>query len=1241
MKTKVTKLLSIALSASLFMQSAVFANPSISENSIPDSTGENNVQIDEIDVSDQDTGLPESNSECESMDFLDSGIDIFTFDWSNATDEELSHAILVSDDYDTKAWIASLPEEDKQDLLSRDTMLTHTYLTDDILYETFYDYLQSLDNRLRSDKYKATSAGMPVRFYTNGALSATSTIRYTFSGVTANSSTLASSKSYKVSIDNPQYGLYVNTTKTYQTLRQQTGSGDYDAISHVFYFSRPAGFGRANANCWDNKGTNTGWFGITADGGNNEIKVNSNNEITSKGTAYETVPEAVGSTGIGRKVGYNIRYLGSGFVANGYSTTNVGIEINYYGTAYTVYYRNYAGANLSAQTVYYPSRGTAPASVPAYSYSVAYNGNGGNSAASANVTRTHNGWSNANYTVPTNGGSVVVTATYADPGTVIPGATTRAGYTHAGWWTAASGGTKVTGTYKPGTNATLYAHWTANTYTITYSGNGGTPSQASQNVQYATTPTINATATRTGYTFKGWTWNGYTGGGAYAYAGNSTATAKWEANNYTLTYDPGENATVSPTSNAVTYDLPCPTAPVPEKKGYTFVEWEGGTSSGVYKTAGNTTVHAKYTPITYKVTYDTNGSDTVIDDTDATYDTAFTFPQPGTKENYNFAGWKDAKGNLYQAGEEIQNLTDVQDDVINMTAQWVSNIVTVKFDANGGNSLADVTYHLNENTALPVATKNAVTNDGVKNGKAGKITTTYTFIGWYDDADYTSDIYANVQDILKNASKINNNALTLYAKFDENESFVAIVPKAETDNGDKITQVETKETKIVVVDNSSKMDEILEMLTKFSSLSQLSDKQVSDVSDLLSKIYPLSSSQISDLIKLIQNSSLNEEAKLTLIKALVQGSLTDAQKEMLFTIIKTSSMSQADKESLYNAFSGVLQLSLSEQRKVLEALTKGSSANITISGIQYEVKKADNGGFQVTIKQMSGDSVTIPDHITIAGNTYPITKIADNAFKGNKEVKDVKMGDNVTAIGTSAFEGCSGLKSISLSSGIVTIGDNAFKNCKALPSITIPAATQSIGNSAFEGCVALKTITIKETSKLLEIGKKAFYNTGLSKFKLPKSVLRIGDSAFAANKNLNTYTFQGSSSLTKLGKNVWENDSKLKSIKFPKGLTTLPAKSLKGCKTLTKVTLPSTLTDIGTSALEGCVKIKNITIPGKVINIGKKAFYGDKKLKKIVVKTTVLKKCGSKAFKKCNKKITFKCPKKYIAKYKKTFKGKY
>lgn len=111
--------------------------------------------------------------------------------------------------------------------------------------------------------------------------------------------------------------------------------------------------------------------------------------------------------------------------------------------------------------------------------------------------------------------------------TLNSNAFSRAGYTFAGWATSAGGAVAFTNgaSYTMGTsNATLFAVWNANTYTVTFNGNGSDGGlMANQN--YVTGATANLTAnafTRTGYTFSGWNTSADGSGTSYANSASYT-----------------------------------------------------------------------------------------------------------------------------------------------------------------------------------------------------------------------------------------------------------------------------------------------------------------------------------------------------------------------------------------------------------------------------------------------------------------------------------------------------------------------------------------------------------------------------------------------------------------------------------------------------------------------------------------------------------------------------------------------
>ena len=194
--------------------------------------------------------------------------------------------------------------------------------------------------------------------------------------------------------------------------------------------------------------------------------------------------------------------------------------------------------------------------------------------------------------------------------------TTRTGYTFAGWWTGTSGtGTQITSATTVNTTAaqTLYANWTANSYTVTFDAQGGTtPSPTSKAVTYASTYGTLATTTRAGYTFAGW-WTG-TGGTGTQITSATTVTitaaqtlyANWTPNSYTVTFDAQGGTTPSPTSKTVTYASTYGTLATTTRTGYTLAGWWTGTNgTGTQITSATTvtitapqTLYAKWTLLT-------------------------------------------------------------------------------------------------------------------------------------------------------------------------------------------------------------------------------------------------------------------------------------------------------------------------------------------------------------------------------------------------------------------------------------------------------------------------------------------------------------------------------------------------------------------------------------------------------------------------------------------------------------------
>ena len=147
-------------------------------------------------------------------------------------------------------------------------------------------------------------------------------------------------------------------------------------------------------------------------------------------------------------------------------------------------------------------------------------------------------------------------------------------------WLGSNGKLYAPGASVPADVTELTVQWTAPTYAVTLHTNGGTINNGNvTEYTYGVGAALPTDVTRTGYTFKGWYDNeGLTGDPVTAIGntetGNKEYWAKWEINQYTITYDlAGGTAEGNP--NTYTIETGAFTLKNPTKSGYTFTGWSG------------------------------------------------------------------------------------------------------------------------------------------------------------------------------------------------------------------------------------------------------------------------------------------------------------------------------------------------------------------------------------------------------------------------------------------------------------------------------------------------------------------------------------------------------------------------------------------------------------------------------------------------------------------------------------------
>ena len=262
---------------------------------------------------------------------------------------------------------------------------------------------------------------------------------------------------------------------------------------------------------------------------------------------------------------------------------------------------------------------------------------------------------------------------------------------------------------------------------------------------------------------------------------------------------------------------------------------------------------------------------------------------------------------------------------------------------------------------------------------------------------------------------------------------------------------------------------------------------------------------------------------------------------------------------------------------------------------QYHVTKKFLKGGTENILTASNDHVFRAGQYTNDDRVYELVipegveELEDNAFAGLETLNKITLPASLTRIGAHAFDGCISLKEIVVQAKSMTeIGAAAFMGCSELTSITIPEGIAEIAGSTFEQCRKLKKVNMPKTG-LLRIGDRAFADCAeLTDIKLDKGLESIGTEAFMG---CGIKSLQIPDSVVSVGKRAFFQ-SGLTSLVLQKELEEIPDYLCAFSTKLERVTLPKSLKRIGDGAFMRCL-ISSIKLPEGLESIGEKAFASD------------------------------------------------
>lgn len=194
-------------------------------------------------------------------------------------------------------------------------------------------------------------------------------------------------------------------------------------------------------------------------------------------------------------------------------------------------------------------------------------------------------------------------------------------------------------------------------------------------------------------------------------------------------------------------------------------------------------------------------------------------------------------------------------------------------------------------------------------------------------------------------------------------------------------------------------------------------------------------------------------------------------------------------------------------------------------------------------------------------------------------------GTNLSDYGYSPFYDKRQLKEVTIGEDVTALGQYFFANCTSLASLDIPANVTEISRCAFNGCTALTNLNIADSETALTLGYNTYnsYGSGKGLFAdCPLRSLHLGRDIEYSSSNYEYPSYYGYSAF--YGREL------LSDLTFGDDVTSIGAFAFKGCKNINSLTLPASLTFLGHSAFSGCEAVESVFIPEGIDYVRSKTF---------------------------------------------------
>lgn len=291
------------------------------------------------------------------------------------------------------------------------------------------------------------------------------------------------------------------------------------------------------------------------------------------------------------------------------------------------------------------------------------------------------------------------------------------------------------------------------------------------------------------------------------------------------------------------------------------------------------------------------------------------------------------------------------------------------------------------------------------------------------------------------------------------------------------------------------------------------------------------------------------------------------------------------------------------------------------STVRYIGDRAFYSNYKVSVKgvieanAIRADNVIYnPDNVDYIGDEFAVLSIPKSLRDNNglycsngilydslnaDSMTELVLRDDTKYIASRAFYGHKFLKQVTLPSDVKVVGKYAFAD-SGITKFKFKGIVSKIPDGMFADCQELTDVECSST--IIEIGEEAFKNCPkLKSSLLKKGLIKIGANAYNGSGVDVDYLPE---SLISMGDGCFANTN-LDEVHFPQTLKILGDGIFEGCKSLTYVALNNEIDEIGLNVFKDCVSLNHMVIPDCITKIGEGAFYGCENLSDVKIGASV------------------------------------